>query len=64
MFGASGQAKVILDIFKKNGVVVSGIYDDAPKVTEIFSVPLRINSLKSDEKEDVVISIGNSKIRK
>lgn len=64
MFGASGQAKVILDIFKKNGVVVSCIYDDAPKVTEIFSVPLRINSLKSDEKEDVVLSIGNSKIRK
>lgn len=64
LFGASGHAKVILDIFKQNGVVVSCIYDDDPKVTEIFSVPVRINSLKSDEKEDAVISIGNNKIRK
>lgn len=64
LFGASGHAKVILDIFKNNGVVVSCIYDDDPKVTEIFSVPVRINSLKLDEKEDAVISIGNNKIRK
>ena len=55
LFGASGHAMVILDIFKKNGVVVSCIYDEAPKVTEILFVPVHINSLKSDEKEEAVI---------
>lgn len=64
LYGASGHAKPILDIFFQNGEKVSKIYDDNPKITEIFGVEVLKSSSKFDFNQSAVISIGNNRIRK
>ncbi len=63
MFGASGHAKVILDILLSQGVKVDFILDDNPKVDEIFGIPVKQNNNQISN-EKCIISIGNNAIRK
>ncbi|MBF5026937.1 acetyltransferase [Planobacterium sp. GCR5] len=64
LFGASGHAKPILDIFFQNGETVAKILDDNPKVSEIFGVEVVKNNFDLDYNQNAVISIGNNRIRK
>ena len=63
LFGASGHAKVILDILFHNEVEVMGIIDDNPQVSNIFEIPVHKNdNLLANEQ--AIISIGDNGIRK
>lgn len=63
LFGASGHAKVIIDILKKNNIRVEKILDDEPKVDNIFGIPVEKNRFDTTLCIDAIISIGNNEIR-
>lgn len=65
LFGASGHAKVILDILIANGVEVKGFYDDDPLKKELKDIPvLGDTDFFNSQNTPCIISIGNNKIRK
>jgi len=61
LYGASGHAKVIIDILENNRIPIDGLYDDHSELTELcgypVSRPVVLNS-------PLIISIGDNKIRK
>jgi sugar O-acyltransferase (sialic acid O-acetyltransferase NeuD family) len=64
LFGASGHAKVIIDILKSRGQTVSGIFDDNILIKKLleFSVLGKYDpGIVRNEK--IIISIGDNKIR-
>lgn len=61
LYGASGHAKVIIDILEANGVKIDYIVDDNPAVTELLGYEVRRNTGNYDE---AIISIGSCEIRK
>ncbi|MBA5247432.1 acetyltransferase [Marnyiella aurantia] len=65
LIGASGHAKVILDILFKNEITVDRILDANPPVTELFGVPVNLDDGAQLSKETkAVIAVGNNLIRK
>lgn len=61
LYGASGHAKVIIDILKATGEPIEGLIDDNPDVTELQGYPV------FHQKENpfpLIISIGDNWIRK
>lgn len=63
LFGASGHAKVVIDIIQSQGNVVGCLYDDAPKYDNIFSIPV-IKAQDINLHEPLIISIGSCKVRR
>lgn len=63
LFGASGHAKVIMDIISAQGDHVGCLYDDARRFTEIHSVPV-YKTNDSQISGPLIISIGSNKIHK
>lgn len=65
LYGASGHAKVIIEILELNGIEIKGLFDDNPKIRNIldYQVLGAFNStiLNNDQ---VIISIGNNDLRK
>lgn len=61
LYGASGHAKVIIDILEANGVNIEYIVDDNPNVAELLGYEVRRNI--EDDKE-VIISIGSANVRR
>ncbi|MEM9679093.1 MAG: acetyltransferase, partial [Bacteroidota bacterium] len=61
--GASGHAKVILDIAEQAGMEVNGLYDKDENITDLrgYTVRSEIHISASDE---LIISIGDNRIRK
>ena len=64
LFGASGHAKVIIDILEGNGVQVEKIYDDSPRTDNIFGIGVEHSSQIGGENHPAVISVGNNINRK
>ena len=64
LYGASGHAKVIIDILKKKGVKVSAILDDDINVSALNGYKVTHVSKFSNTREDFIISIGDNKTRK
>ena len=63
LYGASGHAKVIIDILESTGIKVSGLYDDNSQVTEIYGRKV-LGKLNGQPLEaPLVISIGDNVIR-
>ena len=62
LYGASGHAKVIIDILKANGIVVDGLIDDNPTLEYLLEYPVVHN--KFEGISPLIISIGDNKIRK
>jgi sugar O-acyltransferase (sialic acid O-acetyltransferase NeuD family) len=61
LYGASGHAKVIIDILTAQGVKVVGLLDDNPDIKELLGYPV----IKPQPVPyPVIISIGDNKIRK
>lgn len=61
LYGASGHARVILDILAACGTEVAGLIDDNPLIGELLGVPV----FRSDRVQGpMIISIGNNEIRK
>ena len=63
LFGASGHAKVVMDIVQASGRNVGCLYDDAPHCDSIHGITV----FKADDVEvegPMVISIGSNRVRK
>lgn len=65
LFGASGHAKVVLDILFSNNVKVEAILDDNPKVSHLSTIPvIHADQFQFNDNQEFIISIGNNVIRK
>lgn len=63
LYGASGHAKVIIDILKRSNIEISKIYDDNKNIKKILG--FNVTSFERLDNNDLfIISIGNNKIRK
>lgn len=62
LFGASGHAKVIMDIIMAKGDRVDCLYDDAPHSAEIHEVPV-CKAGETKVSGPLIISIGSNRIR-
>jgi acetyltransferase EpsM len=65
LFGASGHAKVIIDILLSKGVQVKGFYDEDESKKELWGIPV-IGKTKefSDPVVEAIVSIGENATRK
>lgn len=61
LYGASGHARVIIDILERSGITVGGLVDDNEAVTELDGYAVRRRPVAGDQ---IIISIGNNRIRK
>ena len=61
LYGASGHAKVIIDILEANGQKIDFIVDDNPLLSELLGYEVKRNTGEYDE---AIISIGSCEIRK
>lgn len=61
LYGASGHAKVIIDILEASRVRVDGLIDDNPNIDQLRGYPVRHIFVKESP---FIISIGNNEIRK
>lgn len=65
LYGASGHCKVIIDICEQSNVNIKSIVDDNPKKEGILGKNISSSSMISiEETENVILSIGNNKVRK
>lgn len=61
LYGASGHAKVIIDILTAQGVSVHGLFDDNEAIQGLLSYPV----LRTDRViSPLIISVGDNKTRK
>lgn len=61
LYGASGHAKVIIDILKSQNINPEGLFDDNLAINELIGYPV-FHKLKKNI--ELIISIGDNKIRK
>ena len=62
LYGASGHAKVIIEILEACGEQIEGLFDDNESVTSLLGYP--VSSFVAREGNKLIISIGNNEIRK
>ncbi len=64
LYGASGHAKVIIDILQEAGVPVMGLFDDNPDLKDLCGIKV-LGKLGPEQhlEEPLIISIGNNSIR-
>jgi len=65
LFGASGHAKVIVDILLSKGIQVKGFYDEDESKKELWGIPV-IGKTKdfNNAAEECIVSIGKNDTRK
>ncbi|WMN11156.1 acetyltransferase [Marivirga salinae] len=65
LFGASGHAKVIVDILLSKGIQVKGFYDDDESIEQLWGIPV-IGKPKdfNSSIEECIVSIGKNDTRK
>lgn len=61
LFGASGHAKVIIDILKATNTEINGLVDDNPDVNELLGYPV---FHKRTDLSPIIVSIGVNATRK
>lgn len=64
IYGASGHAKVIMDIAKSNGYSIDLIYDDDPNINQLDEYEVLHEYSEEMKNSDTIIAIGNNIIRK
>ncbi len=65
LYGASGHAKVLLEIAEMNGHVIGGLVDANPAITALLGHPVTQSMPAEDYAGNTfVISIGNNQIRR
>ena len=63
LYGASGHAKVIIDIAEANQIAIEGLYDDNKNLVELWGYPIESpQKIKIDN--ELLVSIGDNRIRK
>lgn len=61
LYGASGHAKVIIDLLEERGINVEGLIDDNPNVDNVFGYKVEHQFTGN---APLIISIGSNRIRK
>lgn len=61
LYGASGHAKVIIDILKAQEIKIDGLVDDNPDIAGLMGYPVYHGRM---DISPVIVSIGNNEIRK
>ena len=61
LYGASGHAKVIMDILRANNESIDALFDDNEALSDLMGYPVRRSS---EVKGPLIISIGSNEIRK
>lgn len=61
LYGASGHAKVIIDILLACGYSIDGLVDDNININSLLDYPVYHNKL---DYSPIIVSIGNNSIRK
>ncbi|MCQ2202249.1 MAG: acetyltransferase [Bacteroidales bacterium] len=61
LYGASGHAKVIMDILRANNIQVKGLVDDDTKLTELSGLPVCHDATGLSP---MIVSIGDCKLRR
>ena len=65
LYGASGHAKVIIDILKSSDIRISGLFDDNADLKILLGYPvLGKFSLDILNEEELIVSIGSNAIRR
>ncbi|MBC8882973.1 acetyltransferase [Flavobacterium piscinae] len=65
LYGASGHGKVIIDILESMGVGIATVLDDNPNLKALLTYPIsKPTEVDRVEDRNVIISIGNNKVRK
>lgn len=64
LFGAGGHCKPILDILFLRGIHVDAIYDQSPKVDQIFGVKVCTLEKELSRATPAFLSIGSNEVRK
>ena len=65
LYGASGHAKVIIDILLNGNVAIEAVVDDNPKIPVILGYPVvKTSDFDLEKLKRTIISIGNNKVRK
>lgn len=62
IYGASGHAKVIIEIAEVNNIVIDGVFDDNEKLDKIFDYI--VSKANQFNKYDLVVAIGDNIVRK
>lgn len=63
LYGASGHAKVIIDILRDSGIPVLGAFDKNPAIQEIAGIPVIGAEVEEKLEAPLIISIGDNSIR-
>lgn len=63
LYGASGHAKVIIDILIKNNININTVIDDNSNIKKLLNFPVK-ELQNTIINEDIIISIGDNSIRK
>ncbi|PTB95904.1 acetyltransferase [Marivirga lumbricoides] len=64
LFGASGHAKVIIDILLSEGIAVLGLYDEDESKKELMGIPVLGKTIDfNQERGHCIVSIGDNKTR-
>ncbi len=65
IFGASGHAKVVLDVLFSQNIQVVAVLDDNPKVTELLHIPVGLpSSFSIPDTSTFIVAVGDNAIRK
>lgn len=64
LYGASGHAKVIIDILLLSGVRISGLFDDNPEVRALGPFRVQQYSEIQVEKQELIIAVGRNDLRR
>lgn len=62
IFGASGHAKVIIEILKSHQRTIAGIFDDNPNVKKLWDYEVSLLPVVKAE-DCFIVAIGNNRIR-
>ena len=63
LYGASGHAKVIIDILESSGIRVTGLFDDNPAIKELYGRKVLGKYFGQALDAPLIISIGDNAIR-
>ncbi len=65
LYGASGHAKVIIDILRSQNIIVDGLFDDNPQYSKLKDVPVLGKMMDyKNVVDNLIIAIGSNKVRK
>ncbi|WP_236614015.1 acetyltransferase [Nafulsella turpanensis] len=63
LYGASGHAKVIIDVLQSAGIRVSGIFDDNPALETLNGIKVLGKFSGQELDAPLLVSIGNNRVR-